>query len=168
MKTCKKGLHSFDGKRCFECKKVYVKSWGKRNKDKLLKNKENFLKKIGKTNSQYCIESYYNNPEKYRKIEQNWRKNNLGKNRAKNVKYHSAKLNRTPKWLTSSDWIEINWVYELAAEMTKETGIKYEVDHIVPLQGKNISGLHCPQNLRIITKSENSSKRNKYFLEKRN
>jgi 5-methylcytosine-specific restriction endonuclease McrA len=46
--------------------------------------------------------------------------------------------------------------------MTKETGINYEVDHIIPLQGKLASGLHVYNNLQIITQSENRSKNNKY------
>ena len=79
------------------------------------------------------------------------------------MKRIAAKLNRTPKWLTKGDWIEIRWAYKIAKQLTKETGISYTVDHIIPLQGKEISGLHCPQNLQVIPARENESKGNKFL-----
>jgi len=78
------------------------------------------------------------------------------------AKRRAAKLNRIPDWLTKSDWIEIKWAYKIARQLTKETGIEHEVDHIIPLKGKNISGLHCPQNLQILTAKENNIKKNKF------
>jgi hypothetical protein len=77
------------------------------------------------------------------------------------AKRHIAKLKRTPKWLTKDDWILIQMKYELAMYLTEVTGMKWEVDHIIPLQGENISGLHVPNNLRVITKYENYNKGNR-------
>lgn len=69
------------------------------------------------------------------------------------------KLNATAKW---ADPDKIRWFYEESVRLTKETGIQHSVDHIHPLKGKLICGLHVPENLQILTYSENSSKNNKF------
>lgn len=55
----------------------------------------------------------------------------------------------------------MRWFYDEAARLTKETGVRHEVDHIYPLQGKYSSGLHWEGNMQILTRSENARKRNK-------
>jgi 5-methylcytosine-specific restriction endonuclease McrA len=67
----------------------------------------------------------------------------------------------TPKWLTPEDKIEIRLRYRLAIELTRRTGVQYVVDHIVPLQGESVCGLHVPWNMEVITQEENLLKSNK-------
>ena len=62
-----------------------------------------------------------------------------------------------PLW---ADMNAIRAIYAEAARLTRETGVAYEVDHFFPLRGENVSGLHCEQNLRIITRDENRRKHN--------
>lgn len=118
----------------------------------------------------YCIacnkkaaKLWYKNYKKSHKIRVKlWTKKNSDKNCAKAVKYKVSKLNRTPKWLTSKQISLIQKFYTKAAKLTKQTGISHEVDHIVPLQGKNVSGLHVPWNLRVITAIKNRKKKNSF------
>jgi len=73
----------------------------------------------------------------------------------------AAQLQRTPGWLTEDDHWLIKEAYELAALRTKMFGFKWSVDHIIPLRGKTVSGLHVPRNLQVIPLSQNSSKGNR-------
>ena len=73
----------------------------------------------------------------------------------------TKKTHRTPPWLTVEQQQEIRQIYHDAAVRTKTDGIAYHVDHIVPLCGKNVSGLHVPWNLQILTATENLKKHNK-------
>ena len=83
------------------------------------------------------------------------------KQTARGAKYKAAKLSATPPWLTDEDSRRIQVRYLEAAWMTRRTGIPHDVDHIVPLQGKTVCGLHVPWNLRVITKSFNASKQHR-------
>jgi hypothetical protein len=71
------------------------------------------------------------------------------------AKYRAAKLQRTPAWLDSKELDLINDFY-----MNCPNG--YQVDHIIPLQGLTVSGLHVLNNLQYLSVSENASKKNKY------
>lgn len=73
----------------------------------------------------------------------------------------AKKLQATPPWLTDDHKKSIAAIYRRAVQLTKETGTEYHVDHIVPLAGRNVRGLHVPWNLQVITASENHRKWNK-------
>lgn len=70
----------------------------------------------------------------------------------------AAKIRGTPGWLSADQKKEIAEIYGLAKRLSESTGIAYEVDHIVPLRGKDVSGLHVPWNLRAIPASVNRAK----------
>jgi len=72
----------------------------------------------------------------------------------------------TPSWITEDQKKEIEYFYWLCDDLYKTTGERYEVDHIVPIKGKNISGLHVPWNLQILPQDLNRSKGNSYSQEK--
>ena len=90
-----------------------------------------------------------------------WAKENAHKKRSYRAKRRAALLNATPIW---ADEKAIESLYKQAAVLSKINLKKYEVDHIIPLQGKTVSGLHVPWNLQIIPTTENRSKGNKLWL----
>ena len=69
---------------------------------------------------------------------------------------------RTPIWVDADERWMFKEVYDLAAQRTKMTGFAWHVDHIIPLQGKTVSGLHVMANLQVIPGVENIRKKNKY------
>jgi len=90
-----------------------------------------------------------------------WRRENPGKVLALTRKRQIAKIQRTPVWLSDDDYWLMSQAYELAAHRSKVFGFAWHVDHIIPLQGKNVSGLHVPLNLQVIPGSVNSQKGNR-------
>lgn len=67
----------------------------------------------------------------------------------------------TPKWLTPLQKEAIEFYYMMADLRTKMSGVKYHVDHIVPLAHKDFCGLNVPWNLETIPAQENLKKGNK-------
>ena len=93
-----------------------------------------------------------------------WAQNNTAAVAAITRKRRAAKLNRTPVWLSEFDEVKIKCLYQFAAMRTRESGQKWHVDHIIPLQGTLVSGLHVPDNLRVILAVENHKKNNAFTV----
>ena len=88
-----------------------------------------------------------------------WYKRESSRVLTKNAEYRARKLNATPPY---ADQDAISFVYH-AAQVIKDTyGTDWHVDHIVPLQGENVCGLHVANNLQLLTPSQNLSKSNKF------
>ena len=138
---------------CADCKVYNTKSWAKANPDR--------VRDKGLT-------YYYSNKDdptftgKRKVIEKRWRESNPDKRSANEAKRRASKLNATPPWLTDEQCAHMQRTYRLCAVISAATGQKYHVDHIVPLQGKNVCGLHVPWNLRVIPAKLNLEKGNKH------
>jgi hypothetical protein len=97
---------------------------------------------------------YQRNKEHVKETSTRWAKNNPHKRAAGSAKYRATKLQATPDWLSTEQLKEIENLY-------KNCPVGHEVDHIVPLQGKEVRGLHVPWNLQYLTISKNRQKSNK-------
>ena len=155
----------------------HTKKWRKANPDKVSASSKLWRKNNPEKDKAKKKRWVENNPEKVkvvnkksrtkhkeqRKIDnKEWQKKNPGKCNALNAKRHAAKLQRTPPWLTKEQYEEIEQIYELAKELQWLSEESLEVDHIIPMQGKNVSGLHVSWNLQILPKSINCSKNNNF------
>lgn len=112
--------------------RAYMAAWRKANADKLSGYSATWAKK---------------HPEKAKA----YRAHKCSKRRAREVQ-------ATPSW---ADQAAILAVYQLSADLESLTGVPHHVDHIVPLQGRNVCGLHVHYNLRPISAAWNQRKGNR-------
>lgn len=102
------------------------------------------------------------NKEKMRGYVNDWQKKNREYDAARKAARRGKKAKRTPEWLTDDHHWMMQEIYDLRKLRSEVTGVEHHVDHIVPLMGKNVSGLHVPWNLQVIPASENCRKSNRY------
>jgi hypothetical protein len=140
------------------------KEWYERNKE-LTKERARAWAVANPNKKKESVDKWRNNNlDKHNATNKNWNKNNKPIKAALQGKRKAAQLQRTPKWLTESELRMIEAKYSLAAMLTRETGTPYHVDHIIPLQGKKVSGLHVFSNLRVIPGTDNVKKSNSYQI----
>jgi len=135
------GYRSF----CKLCVAEYMKSNYVKNRDKIIEKTYVWIEK---------------NRDRHNAKSNRWARLNPGKVNARTARRYASKTLATPKWLSKSQLLHIKCRYQVAAMLTKQGDTKWEVDHIVPLRGKDVCGLHVPWNLRIIQQSENRRKSN--------
>lgn len=176
--------------KCKDCISAYNKAYRTRNKEKIQQqdreyaaanaekarertknwNRENQDRKRAYDKSRYekfkhagNTRLYYGNvdPVEKRLRAKMWRKMNPGKVCAQTAKRRAAVLQATPGW---AEYDSIVLLYEQAQQLSMETGVKHQVDHIVPLNNELVCGLHCLANLQILTATENNTKRNTFEI----
>jgi len=175
MKTCRKcnvdkEISMFhkgnnpDGYRtwCKPCVSTYKKQYKIDNAERIKKVQQVYNEVQYPLRKTYFQQRYLAQKQKMDAANKAYRKANLDKHAAKETKRRAAKLSRTPAWLTADDRWMIEQVYELAALRTKMFGFYWEVDHVLPLQGKIVSGLHVLTNLQVIPATLNRQKNNRY------
>lgn len=141
--NCKSCIKEKSSKRYLE-KSEHInsvnKEWRAKNKDyyhnRFLENREEYLSWLREHNK--------NNPDK--------RLERTRKRRVRNKEAFVSWANRD----------SVNSIYAMSKFLTDVVGVQYHVDHVIPLQGKLVSGLHVETNLAIIRSDINLRKGNKY------
>lgn len=170
----KDGLRSW----CKKCISLRDRYWYKKNRNEKLKqatqwyinNRNRALKQMRQwyiDNREKEIEQrkqrYWGNREKELKQNKQYRKDNRDKYNAYNAKRRARKFHATPVW-ANEDVIKLYYVWANILNMLFRPYIEFEVDHEIPLQGKNICGLHVENNLQILPATLNLEKKNKWPL----
>lgn len=136
-------------------KKAFIRNaaWARTNSDRARELKANWAsantEKVAHKNAEYVR----NNTEKVRATKLAWHKNNPEKSAQISRRYQAAKRSRLVSW---ADKQKIKEMYAEAA------ACGMHVDHIVPLHGKLVSGLHVHANLRLLSPIENRKKGNRF------
>ena len=141
MKKFNRSLYYYKQEPCRNCKSHVRRITDKR----CIRCESNRYKK-------YYNKDYHAQYRKTYDIKTYQRKYYKGKHRTRNA----LNLSRLRQRLVFNDKAAIKAFYEACPK-------GYEVDHIVPLNGKYVSGLHTIHNLQYLTISQNRSKSNKYL-----
>lgn len=140
--------------RCIKCHRVYrnalQKAWRKKHPEKM----EEYAQSVKKS-------GYWKSSDrKERKKETEYQ--GSAKHLATNARYKARRRCACPNWLTPEHHKEIEEIYAECKRMSETSGIPHHVDHIVPLGGEDVCGLHVPWNLQIIPAEDNFKKSNKH------
>ena len=181
-KPCKRGHFSdryVTSSHCIECALAQSVEWRTANPDKYLASVQKWISGNRELHGTRVRRWQDANKDKVRVDAKAWVAANPDKVKAKTLRYiknHpdaytarsvasvAMRAKRVPQWLTSDDKWMMQQAYNLAKLRTRLFGFVWEVDHIIPLRGKIVSGLHVPTNLQVIPKTENRNKRNHYSL----
>ena len=133
--------------RCKECVVAYMAGYYKANTDQVKARVSEWVA---------------NNRDRHNAKCAKWVRANPGKVNARTARRYACKTQATPSWLTEDDHWMLAEAYDLARLRTKVVGIKFEVDHIVPLRGRKVRGMHVPWNLQVVPHKTNRTKSNKF------
>jgi hypothetical protein len=149
-----------NGGACLVCEAEKYKNWAASNPEKVKAAYSKSYAKHAEHRRQKAAEYRANNPEKIAAATRGWRENNRGKRTSMQMMRLARQANATPSWLSPEQKESIDVFYTEAASLSKKFNVRIHVDHIVPLKGSNVCGLHVPWNLQLTTQSYNCSKNN--------
>lgn len=139
---------------CVECARAIHKRFRDKDPEACRADNRARNQKMWATRGDYHALSYAKHRDAIRARLAKWLAAHPGAKNAYNARRRHRAARATPWWLTDAQLAEIRSFYDDAARR----GAGWSVDHIVPLQGKTVCGLHVPWNLRVITGTENQSK----------
>lgn len=175
-----KRVDSPDGYRndCKECRKASsLKNHYENHEQRKAKFKEAHAKRVAENPNFYADryalyrdsdlerskKAYQVNIENRKAYQRLWSKTNRGIANALARKYKLKKAKATPTWLTEEQLYNMQCTYKVAAQLSAASSEKWHVDHIVPIRGKDVCGLHVPWNLQLLPAKMNMTKGNRVW-----
>jgi hypothetical protein len=143
---------------CKTCIRIKDQARYPKEKEQRLINNHKYYRENKERVTSYIYSWIKDNPDKVKEYKQAWKLRNPDKVNAAVSKRRAKRLNATPIW---ADEKKIEGFYKEAKELEKKTGIKYHVDHIIPLISDRVCGLHVEYNLQVLPYYENIAKSNK-------
>jgi len=156
-KGYKNGLSSW----CKSCEKLYHANKYEDNKEHITKRNAEWVKNNPEKKLAINRASHERNRELRNKQSLQSKKNNKARVNAGNAFRRASIREATPPWLDAQHKQDIKSLYVLSQKFEGLFGLKYHVDHIVPLNGEGVCGLHVPWNLQILEAKVNLKKSNK-------
>lgn len=154
-----------------EVKKERAAEWYEKKREEIIERvRANYYKDVDKSRQRardYAAENRVaareraiqwrrENPDKKRAADLKWKTANPHLDHSLKAKYRAARRMACPPWVDDAHMTRIHEIYRLRRQISEQTGVVHEVDHIVPLQGKTVCGLHVWWNLRVIPREENN------------
>lgn len=142
---------------------AYKKFYREKNKESITESSRIYRdsnRETVRASQQRYKESNY---DKVLESSRKYRERNKPKYAAYRSKRRAQELQAQPPWLSKEDLLRIQLTWGIRELKSFVTGCEYEVDHIVPLQGKTVCGLHVPWNLEVVLKSDNRRKQARYW-----
>ena len=135
-----------------------AKEYRQRTKQRILDYAVEYRARNAEQRAEYNRQHRLDNAEHYKEYRKRYLQEKPHINAAYQATRRAIKIKATPEWV---DYQEIKAMYAERDRVREETGIEHHVDHIIPLQGENVCGLHVPWNLQVITAEENLRKSNR-------
>jgi hypothetical protein len=167
-------FNSYVCRPCFRaaCRDRYVKNrerylvrnrlWKKENKARHIAQAVDWNRKNRERRIEITARYRAGNKDRIKKYSSDYKNRDVvrAKLKERKIAYRLNGNSRCPKW---ADRKAIAAAYRQARDLTKLTGVRHSVDHIVPLKNKLVCGLHVEHNLRVILQADNLAKSNRWW-----
>ena len=154
--------NSKHGENCKSCVAAYHQEYRKANKERIALQKKAWVESNRDYKAEMDREYARSNPKARTAARNKWKASNPDKDRAAKAANRASRIMRVPSW---SNREKVKAYYNVCAFFNEVNGYaKYHVDHIIPLNGKKVSGLHVHNNLQVILARDNLCKGNSHAI----